>query len=691
MESEKLQTPARPMWPTFATGAPRVGFGADYNPEQWPRDVWKQDMEAMRTAGVNIVSLAIFSWSRLQPEENAWDFSWLDDIMDLLHENGIAVDLATATASPPPWLTAKHPEILPVTADGRIQWPGSRQHWRPTSPVFRAHALALVETMAARYAAHPALAAWHVSNELGCHNAYDYSEDAARAFRAWLRKRYQSLDELNGAWTTSFWSQHYSAWEQILPPRSAPYLANPSQDLDFRRFSSDALKDYLRAERDILRHHTPGIPVTTNFMVDAKPMNYADWAGEVDFVSNDHYGRPGPRARDELSFAANLTSQLAGGSPWFLMEHSVSAVNWHLSNPAKHSGELTRDSLTHVAHGADAVCFFQWRQSVGGAERYLTSMIPHAGTESTMFSSVTELGETLRRLAPVVGTRRARSSVAILFDWESWWASEQPGGPTAQLSYRDEAVDWYTAFLDAGIGVDVVPVTGPLEDYRMVIAPILHVMPDVLATRLRDYVTAGGHLVTTYFSGIVDESGTVRPGGYPGALRELLGMRVEEFCPLLDGETVGLDNGTVGSLWADHIEITNPETTVLASYVTGEHAGAPAVTLRRVGAGSAAYVSTRLGPAGLAVTLARLLAVSQVAADLPADMRGSVEQTIRTNGIEEFVFLINRTDAPVTVPACGEPLLADSLADGSIHLAHRAVAVLRRPATPRSLDLRTEI
>src|SRR4051812_2200288 len=194
-----------------------MGFGADYNPEQWPREVWDEDVRAMKTAGVNIISLAIFSWARIQPQEGVWDFAWLDEVMDLLHEHGIAVDLATATASPPPWLTTKHPEILPVGADGRIAWPGARQHWRPTSPVFREHALRLVEAMAERYGSHPALAAWHISNELGCHNIYDFSDDAAAAFRAWLRERYVTLEELNRAWATTFWSQGYSAWEQILP------------------------------------------------------------------------------------------------------------------------------------------------------------------------------------------------------------------------------------------------------------------------------------------------------------------------------------------------------------------------------------------------------------------------------------------------------------------------------------------
>src|SRR5689334_2015762 len=394
-------------------GAPGLEYGADYNPEQWPREVWVEDVRAMRAAGVTIVSLAIFSWARIQPRPEVYDFAWLDEIIDLLHAGGIAVDLATATASPPPWLTARHPEILPVDKFGNIVWPGGRQHWRPTSPVFRAHALRLVRALATRYGKHPAVVAWHVNNELGCHNVYDYSDDAATAFRTWLRDRYVTLDGLNEAWGTDFWSQRYSDWDQIIPPRQAATHPNPTQNLDFKRFSSDALKDHLCAERDLLRELSPDVPVTTNFMVmgESRAMNYADWAGEVDFVSNDHYVLPGPQARDELSFSANLTGNIAGGRPWFLMEHSTSAVNWQPVNVAKKPGELHRDSLTHVAHGADAVCFFQWRQSAAGAEKYHSAMVPHAGADSDLFRAVAELGATLKALAPVAGSEREPAAV----------------------------------------------------------------------------------------------------------------------------------------------------------------------------------------------------------------------------------------------------------------------------------------
>jgi beta-galactosidase len=417
-------------------------------------------------------------------------------------------------------------------------------------------------------------------------------------------------------------------------------------------------------------------------MGETKGMNYADWAGEVDFVSNDHYLLTGPQAQDELSFSANLTGSLAGGRPWYLMEHSTSAVNWQPINLAKKPGGLARDSLTHVAYGADAVCFFQWRQSAGGAEKYHSAMVPHAGEDSDVFRSVTALGATLAALAPIAGTLRQRATAAIVFDWESWWASELDSHPTSRLRYRQEALDWYSAFLAAGVRVDVIGPAGDLTGYDLLVAPILHVVPGELARRLEEYVASGGHLVTTYFSGIVDENDHVWLGGYPGALRDLLGIRIEEFGPLLEGDTVDLDIGVTGTLWTDRIDITDPATEALAVYKTGDHAGRPAITLRRTPAGSASYVSTRLGPDGLAAVLPELLTVSGVVPELPAEVRGLVDLAVRTDGTHHYWFLSNRADHDVDLSAIsGEPLQGPSLAQGAT-LAPGQVRILRRASAP---------
>ncbi|CAM5391397.1 Beta-galactosidase OS=Streptomyces griseomycini OX=66895 GN=FHS37_005355 PE=3 SV=1 [Streptomyces griseomycini] len=414
-------------------------------------------------------------------------------------------------------------------------------------------------------------------------------------------------------------------------------------------------------------------------MGGTKGMNYPDWADEIDFVSNDHYVHPGPQDRDELSFSANLTSGIAAGRPWFLMEHSTSAVNWQAVNVAKRPGDLARDSLLHVAHGADAVCFFQWRQSAAGAEKYHSAMVPHAGADSELFRAVTELGATLEALAPVAGTERS-GRVGILYDWESWWASEQDSHPTSLLDYRQEALDWYSALLALGVRADLVTTRADLHRHQVLIAPVLHVVPADLAKTLTRYAEQGGHLVTTYFSGVVDEHDHVWLGGYPGALRDLLGIRIEEFGPLLAGDSVELDDATTGSLWTDRITVTAPETEVLARYRTGEQAGRPAVTRRPTGTGSAAYVSTRLGVDGLTSLLPRLLEPAGVESELPADVRGAIEPVVRRGAEGRFLFLVNRTDRAVPVrDIAGEVLVGATGADGALTLGPRAVAVLRQP------------
>lgn len=653
-------------------------YGADYNPEQWPREVWDDDVRLMREAGVNIVSLGIFSWGLLEPRPGEYDFSWLDEIIDLLHANGIDVDLATATASPPSWMARRHPEILPQTVDGTILWPGARQHWRPTSPVFREYALRLARALAERYGDHPAIVAWHISNELGCHNLYDYSDDAARAFRVWLEARYGSIEALNDAWGTAFWSQHYEEWDEILPPRSAPTIRNPGQQLDFERFSSDAVRDHLRAEAAVLAEVTPGIPRTTNFMVaqNVRDIDYPSWVPDVDFVSNDHYLRPGELGRDDLSFWANLTGNIAGGLPWFLMEHATSAVNWREVNPPKRAGELMRDALTHVGHGADAVCYFQWRQSRAGGERYHSGMVPHAGEDSRVFRDVVALGGALRALSPVQGSRRERARVAIVFDYESWWVSGRDAHPTDALAYDVETLAWYRALLDLGVRADVIPVDADFDGYEVLIAPMLHVVPDELRSRLTSYADAGGHLVTTYFSGIVDGNDRVWLGGYPGALRELLGVTVEEFVPLLPGERLALASGASARAWTERIVHVGDDVEVLDTYADGDLAGAPAVTRRGlVGGGSATYVSADIGRDGVRAVLAGL-GLGVLAGD-PRSAGGRLDVIERGDDDACYVFLSNRTDDEVESPTAGDVLVGGPAASGGVMVPPRGVVVVR--------------
>ncbi|QWT22792.1 beta-galactosidase [Subtercola sp. PAMC28395] len=655
-------------------------FGCDYNPEQWPREVWAEDMRLMREAGVNLVAINIFGWASIQPKESEFDFEALDAIIELLHQNHIGVNLGTGTSSPPPWLSTKHPEILPVVDDGTTRWPGGRQAWCPSSPVFRRYAFALTEAVAIRYGQHPAVKLWHVSNELGCHNAYCFCDVSAGAFRRWLIARYATLDSLNTAWGTAFWSQRYSDWSEILPPRLTLSTSNPTQQLDFDRFSSDELLSYYIGEAEILRRHSSA-PVTTNFMVTAHitSQDYWQWAPHVDIVANDHYlDHRLASPLHELSFAADATRGLALGSPWILMEQSVGAVNWQPRNLAKVPGEMMRNSLTHVARGADGVCFFQWRASIQGSEKFHSAMLPHAGEGSEKFSEVLELGAALQALKEIRGSRVV-SQVALVFSWEAWWATDLDSRPSEDVRYIDQVHRVYTALWELGVTVDVVQPGADLSAYALVVVPCLYLVTDRQAQVIEDYASSGGHVVVTFFSGIVDEDDRVRLGGYPGAFRELLGVSSEEFQPLAGDESRALSSGARGHVWTEVTSLRGAET--VASYESGSLAGRPAVTRNSFGEGVGWYLGTQLDAEGLTQFLATVVAEAGVHAIAPT--RGEdVEVVIRRSDDNDYVFVINHGDAEAELPAQGFELLHSSAVDGALTVPPGEVRVVRTAHSP---------
>jgi beta-galactosidase len=651
-----------------------IYFGGDYNPEQWPEETWSEDVDLMRRAGVNLVSVGIFSWALLEPTPGRFEFGWLDRVLDLLHDGGIQVDLATATASPPPWLARAHPETLPRRADGTILWPGGRQAYCPSSPVFRERSLELVRAVAGRYAEHPAVVMWHVSNELGCHNVHCYCDVSAEAFRGWLRERYGDLDGLNDAWGTAFWSQRYGDWAEINPPRTAPTFANPTQQLDFLRFSSDEQRAQLRAERELLKTLVQQ-PVTTNFMIgmSVKHMDYHSWAADVDLVSNDHYlTATDPLSHLGLALAADHTRGVAGGDPWLLMEHSTSAVNWQPRNVAKQPGQLRRNSLAHVARGADGVLFFQWRASRAGAEKFHSALVPHAGPDTKVFREVCQLGADLKALAEVRGSR-VDADVAILFDWEAWWGVELDSHPSVDVTYSDRLNALHGALWRAGVTADIVHPSADLSGYRLVLVPTLYLVRDADVEALHRYVEAGGTAAVTYFSGIVDANDHIRLGGYPGAFRELLGVRTEEFFPLREGEQVHLDDGSSADVWTEWLHADGAQ--VLASYTDGPLPGVPALTRREVGDGAAWYVGTRLDGPATDRLVARLLAEAGVRP--PAEAPSGVEVVRRRDGDRTWLFAINHTDTEVRLPAHGVELLTGGHCAGELSLPAGEVAVVR--------------
>ena len=626
-------------------------YGGDYNPDQWPERVWDEDVRLMQEAGVNLVSLGIFSWSRLEPAAAEYDFGWLDRVMDLLHAGGIAVDLATATASPPPWLSHKHPEMLPVLADGVRLSHGARQHYCPSSPVYRFATQHLVEQMAKRYAKHPALAMWHVGNEYGCHVPACYCDVSAAAFRSWLEERYGSIEDLNRAWGTDFWSQRYSGWEEVLPPRKTPTWPNPSQQLDFMRFSSDELLACYEVERSVLTEHSPGVPVTTNFMRFFKPLDYWKWAEREDVVSDDVYQDPAdPEAGMRSAMAGDLMRSLGRGRPWVLMEQSPNRVNWRDVNVAKAPGQMRLWSYQAIAHGADGVMFFQWRQSRAGAEKFHSAMVPHGPVASSpTWRETRQLGQELRRLDPVCGSR-VEAEVAIVLDWESWWALELPSKPSTRVQQVDQLEQYYRPVFAANVVADFVRPDHDLSGYKLVLVPNLYLVSDAGAASLVAFVRAGGALVMSFFSGVVDPFDHIRLGGYPAPFASMLGLRVVDWLPLSDDDhlTVSFPDGTQGrgDLWSELIETTGAD--VLATFSGGRLDKHPAVTRHKFGSGSAIYVGTRLDQPAMGRVLSSVFIDAEI--EPAIDVPSGVEVVRRSVPRSSILFLLNHRDGAVDVP-----------------------------------------
>lgn len=661
---------------------PGIVYGGDYNPEQWPEEVWAEDVRLMAEAGVNMVSVNIFSWALLEPSEGAYDFSRLDRVLDLLYTHGIAADLATPTAAPPAWFFKAHPEALPVDHDGRVLSYGSRQTFCPSSPAYREAALRIARALGERYAEHPAVVMWHVHNEYGCHNAECFCDTSAQDFRRWLRERYaDDLAALNDAWGTTFWSQWYYDWDEIIPPRATGAVPNPTHRLDWRRFCSDALLSLCTAERAVLAEAAPAIPATTNFMVmyNFDALDYWRWAPELDIVSNDHYLRStDPESQIDIAMSGDLVRSLAGG-PWLLMEHSTGAVNWQPVNRAKGPGELRRNALAHVAHGADGIAYFQWRAAKAGAEQWHSAMLPHAGTDSVIWRDVVALGADLKALAEVRGST-GTAETAIVWDWDAKWALELPSQPSEAVRFLELVRSWYEPLWRTGVAVDFVRPDADLSAYRLVLAPSLYLVDDAGAANLTGFAERGGTLVVGFHSGAVDQNCHVRLGGYPGAFREALGVRTDEVFPLLPGQTVGLDNGGTGALWSERVRTAGAQT--VSSYTDGPLTGVPAITRHGYGTGTAWYVATLPDAATLAALLHRIREESDVRPVLDAVLPPGVEAVRRRGAEADYLFLIDHAGAGAEIAVAAESvelLGGKPVLGGSVSVPPGGVAVVREP------------
>lgn len=623
----------------------RILYGGDYNPNQWPKDIWEEDMRIFKKAGINSATINVFSWAKIQPSEDEYYFEELDDIVEMLSKDKYDIILATSTASLPAWMVKKYPEVARTDYEGRHHKFGQRHNACPNSLVYQKYASKLAGKLAERYGDNPYVTCWHINNEYG---GECYCENCEKAFRVWLKKRYQTIEALNQAWNLEFWGHTIYAWDEIVLPNAlsegigSDKTAFAGISIDYRRFNSDSMLENYKMERDAIRKYDADTPITTNLMGTYKNLDYFKWAKEMDLVSWDNY----PSYNTPLSYTAmchDLMRGLKDGQPFMLMEQTPSQQNWQPYNSLKRPGIMRAQSYQTLAHGADTIQFFQLRRSVGACEKFHGAVIEHVGHENTrVFREVRELGNELQKLGDEFLGSTIHSKVGIIFDWENYWALEYTSGPNKDLKYVDQIHQYYQYFYTKNISVDMISVDSDLSKYDVVVTPVLYMMKAGLAERITAFVENGGHLVTTFMSGIVNESDNVYLGGYPGPLREIAGIWVEEIDALAPEQKNGVEfvdgNVYVCQLLCDIIHLEGAET--VAFYKEDFYGNTPAITKNTYGKGTVWYVGTQVEEDGLTHLLNQVIEGTEAK---PICSHGEgLEITKRDTDEASFYFVINQ-------------------------------------------------
>lgn len=648
---------------------PRMWHGGDYNPDQWLHDpgVISEDIRMMKLCGCNVMSVGIFAWAALEPEEGRYSFDWLDSVIGRLHENGIFIILATPSGARPAWLTEKYPEVLRVEPDMKRRMFGGRHNHCFTSPVYREKVAAINERLSERYARHPGVLLWHLSNEYGGECHCDLCQEA---FREWLKKKYKNdLAALNHAWWTAFWSHTFSDWRQIHSPSPIGERGIHGLNLDWKRFVTHQTTDFIKAEIAALRRSAPELPVTTNLMGTYEGLDYWKLVPHLDVVSWDNYpqwhgtgpvnhpwGRWDVEGRDwrlasDAGFVHDLNRSFKAGKPFLLMESSPSVMSWTPVLKLKRPGMHLASSLQAVAHGSDSVLYFQWRKGRGGLEKFHGAVVDHVAHEHTrVFSDVAEAGKVLSRLDDVLGTR-VPVEVAIIFDWENRWAIDDAKGPLndGRKLYERTCKDHYYPFWSMGIAADVIDEDHDFSPYRLIVAPMLYLLKEGVAERLEGFVQGGGTLVTTYLSGIVDSNDLCFMGGFPGPLRKILGIWSEEIDALYSVERRSIAMSAGNSLdmkgsyeardLCDIVHLEGAE--ALACYQEDFYKELPALTVNSFGGGQAYYMASRNDDKFLADFYASLSKKLGLSTALPLPLPEGVSARLRRDDRNEFLFLIN--------------------------------------------------
>lgn len=660
----------------------KIVYGGDYNPEQWDEATWEEDMRLFKLAGIDILTLNVFSWAAIQPSEDTYDFDRLDRIMELVRKKGMKVCMATSTGAHPAWMAKRHPDILRVDFEGRKRKFGGRHNSCPNSPTYRTYAPRLAEKLAERYKEYDNIVVWHIANEFG---GECYCENCEKAFRGWLKEKYQTIDKLNQVWDTAFWGHTFYDWDEVVVPNALSehfeedFTMFQGISLDYRRFNSDSILDCYRLEYDAIKRVQPDASITTNLMGFFKGLDYQKWAKYMDFISWDNY----PQIDDSyarIAMSHDLMRGISHGEPFALMEQTPSVTNWHQYNALKRPGVMRLWSYQAVAHGADTVMFFQMRRSIGACEKYHGAVIDHVGNENTrVFREISALGEELEKLGSRTLGARTKTKIALMMTWDNWWALEYSAGPSRDLKYITEFTRYYEALRNMNYDVDIIAPQDDLSGYEVVIAPLLYMVREGEDENIRQFVKRGGTFVTSFFSGIVQENDLVITGGYPGKLRDILGIWVEEQDALprnAKNSFIYKGKEYPAFLLCDLLHLEGARQIDASGYGSDFYQGSPVITEHKLGDGKAYYVATATDEAFYRVFLKELCDVKGI---LPVmDTPEGVEAASRENEKERFIFLLNHTNETKTVdlPWKGTEIISEQPAEKQLVLDAHDVKIV---------------
>ena len=671
----------------------RLLHGGDYNPEQWLDypEILAKDLELMKKARVNTVTVGIFSWSTLEPKEGEYHFEWLDKVFEEMNNMGGRVILATPSGGRPQWLSEAYPEVNRTNEFGQKHRHGFRHNHCYTSPIYRQKVQTINRLLAQRYGQNPALLMWHVSNE---YSGECYCDLCTEQWRIWLKKRYGTLEAINKAWWMTFWSNNYSSWSQVMPPSPLGEHKVHGMDLDWKRFVTDRTIDFYLNEIQPLRELTPEIPVTTNFMAEGhdqhdfiplEGLDYAKFAEVVDIVSWDSY----PDWNNNYETIAQTAMKAAyvhdqyrslKKQPFLVMESTPSVVNWHQYNKSKRPGVHILSSMQQIAHGSDSTLYFQWRQSLGNSEKFHGAVVGHDNSEENrVFQEVAAYGHRLEQLTKVKGSQ-TRAKVALLFDWESNWALKRGGGfGRPSRRYPQTLQEHYQVFWEQDIPVDILTPQADFSEYTVVIAPMLYLMTEATMVKLQEYVSSGGTLVSSYFTGFVNDTDLLHLGPWPEKLRQLFGINTKELDTLFPDEHQEIlyeGKKYQAKDYCGIIETTSAET--IGTYASEFYAGSSAITQHQFGEGVAFYLAARTNVDLLRQFYQPIVEQHQLVNDLLKESNPCVSVQKRSTEYEEYHFVMNFSEGNQTIylQKTGKDLESGEEVTGTLTLAPYEVRVL---------------